>query len=82
MEGHSALEIENALVQFMTSQGLPRPSGGELKNAFTGPQDGDEFEYQYAIKVNLSGRMVLTRFEMTEGDLAVYFAGVVANTNN
>ncbi|MEP4051268.1 MAG: hypothetical protein ABJN22_03380 [Litorimonas sp.] len=82
LEQYSAVEIEDALAQFLVAQGLQRPSGGELKNAYTGPQDGDELEYHYAMEVVLSGKSLLTRFEMTEGDLAVYFAGVVVKVNN
>ncbi len=38
--------------------------------------DGDQLEYHYSIAVVMSEKTVLTRFEMTEGDLAVYFAGI------
>jgi hypothetical protein len=76
LEDFSAADIETALRNFLISQGFENLSGGEIKNAFSGPQEGDELEYNYVIKLVISGRSVLTRFEMTEGDLGVYFAGI------
>jgi len=77
LENSSNEEIEAELEKFLVAQGLNSPSGGELKNAFSGPQDGDELEYNYVIEHDSLGRAVLTRFEMTEGDIGVYFAGVL-----
>ena len=78
---YSAADIELALVQFLNAQGLGRPSGGVIRNAFTGPQDGEELEYHYSIGILISGNSVLTRFEMTEGDLGVYFEGIFVPSN-
>lgn len=76
LENFAAVTIENALRQFLVSQGLREPSGGEIKTAFTGPQEGDEISYEYVVETVLSGRPALTRLEMAEGYLAVYFAGL------
>lgn len=83
LENFSASEIENTLQQFLISQGLQQPSGGKLKDAFTGPQDGDEVEYNYAFELTMAGETVLTRFDMGEGGfLDIRFDGVHVVASN
>ncbi|MCV6591492.1 MAG: hypothetical protein OIF48_00960 [Silicimonas sp.] len=74
--GVAAAEIEQALKHFATVQGLGQLSGGEIGNAFTGPQDGEIIEYHYPIAIAMSGISVLTRFEFMDETLAVFFEGV------
>ncbi len=80
LENSSAVEIETDLEEFLVAQGLNAPVGGELKNAYSDPQDGDVLEYIYYVENDALGKTALTIFDMTEEYLDVRFARIFVPT--
>lgn len=82
LESYTAPEIEHALRAFFAAQNLQPLSGGALLNAYTGPQDGNAIDYEFATEVVLAGRTIPTRLHMGEAHVDMYFLGMLVAPAN